>query len=86
MKFNKQTMPIKSYLAHPFEGKKEALTQEISELQHCEVIPAENKDLLIVVTDTETDTEDDNLKEKLETLGSLKLLTLVSGFNTTKNN
>ncbi|MCB9426507.1 MAG: hypothetical protein H6584_05705 [Flavobacteriales bacterium] len=77
-------MPIKSYLAYPFDSKKEALKQEILALQNCEVIPAENKDVLIVVTDTENTTQEDQLKAKLETLDNLKLLTMVSGFNTNK--
>lgn len=79
-------MPIISYLAHPHEGKKDELIQALSVVDKCEVIPAENKDLLIVVTETETKSEEENLKEKLETIASLKLLTMVSGFNTPKNN
>jgi len=54
-------------------------------MDQCEVIPAENKNLLIVVTDTDTDEEQDDLKEKIEAVDSLKLLALVSGFNTPKN-
>lgn len=79
-------MPIKSYLAHPHIGQKEALIQGLSALKNCEVIPAENKDVLVVVTETKDETEDKNLKEKIETIASLKLLALVSGFNTPKNN
>ena len=77
-------MPIKSYLAHPLEGKKEELHQAISLLNGCEIIPAENKNVLIVVTETKDDAEDKNLKESIETIKSLKLLALVSGFNTPK--
>ncbi|TNJ42946.1 hypothetical protein KFZ70_16050 [Tamlana fucoidanivorans] len=79
-------MPIKSYLAHPHDGKKEELVQALSSLKNCEVIPAENKDLLIVVTDTNDKLEDENLKEKIETIKSLKLLAMVSGFDTPKSN
>ncbi|TWO32733.1 hypothetical protein E1J38_007655 [Seonamhaeicola sediminis] len=79
-------MPIISYLAHPQDGKKESLINEISQLSSCEVIPAENKDLLIVVTDTNNKEEDEQLKEKIEALDSLKLLAMVSGFDTPKNN
>ncbi|MBA6157307.1 hypothetical protein H3Z83_12385 [Tenacibaculum sp. S7007] len=77
-------MPIKSYLAHPLEGKKEELQQAISLLDGCEIIPAENKDVLVVVTETKDDAEDKSLKESIETIKSLKLLALVSGFNTPK--
>jgi nitrate reductase NapAB chaperone NapD len=78
-------MPIISYLAHPQEGKKDELLKALSTMDQCEVIPAENKNLLIVVTDTDTDEEQDDLKERIEAVDSLKLLALVSGFNTPKN-
>ncbi|MDO6820908.1 hypothetical protein [Zobellia sp. 1_MG-2023] len=75
-------MPIKSYLAHPITGKKEELMTALVSLGQCEVIPAENQNVLALVTDTQTDKEDEILKEKIEALSSLKLLALVSGFNT----
>lgn len=78
-------MPIKSYLAHPHQGKKKELITALSSIKQCEVIPAENKDLLILITDTKDNFEEDNIKEKLESITSLKLLAMVSGFNTPKN-
>ncbi|WBX75092.1 hypothetical protein PG911_10525 [Tenacibaculum ovolyticum] len=75
-------MPIKSYLAHPHDGKKEELQQAISILKGCEIIPAENENVLVVLTETQDDAEDKSLKETIETIKSLKLLALVSGFNT----
>lgn len=75
-------MPIKSYLAHPFDDKKEELQQAISLLEGCELIPAENQNVLIVVTETADEAEDKRLKETIEAIKSLKLLALVSGFNT----
>ena len=59
-------MPIISYLAHPHDGKKVELLEALSTMDQCDVIPAENKNLLIVVTDTETDEEQDNLKQLAE--------------------
>ncbi|MDO6675767.1 hypothetical protein MK851_11470 [Tenacibaculum sp. 1B UA] len=79
-------MPIKSYLAHPHDGKKDELIKALSTLNECEVIPAENKDVLVVVTETKTKIEEENLKQKLETISSLKLLAMVSGFNTPLKN
>ena len=79
-------MPVKSYLAHPIEGKKQQLVDAISAIEGCEVIPAENKDLLVVVTETDTRNQDEILKEKIEAISSLKLLALVSGFDTPKTN
>ncbi|MGG8494969.1 hypothetical protein ACQY1Q_01015 [Tenacibaculum sp. TC6] len=77
-------MPIKSYLAHPHEGKKEELLRAISELHECEVLPAENKEVLILVTETENKEDEEILQQKLEAISSLKLLAMVSGFNTPK--
>ncbi|GAA4272840.1 hypothetical protein U6A24_06125 [Aquimarina gracilis] len=78
-------MPIKSYLAHPYSGKKDELIQALSSIKQCEIMPAQNKDLLILVTETNNEAEEDILKEKLDTIDSLKLLALVSGFNTPQN-
>ena len=78
-------MPIKSYLAHPYLGKKNELAEELSVVDNVDVIVSENKDLLIVVTDTNNEEEEDFLKEKLDKIKNLKLLALVSGFNTPKN-
>ncbi len=78
-------MPIKSYLAHPYQGKKKELIKALSSIKQCEVIPAENKDLLILITDSENNLEEDIIKEKIEAIKSLKLLAMVSGFNTQKN-
>ena len=78
-------MPIKSYLAHPQQGKKMELLQTLAAMDYCEVIPAENKDLLILVTDTESNNQEDDLQDKLNTIKSIKLLALVSGFNASKN-
>lgn len=79
-------MAIKSYLAHPHTGQKEKLQKELSLIKQCEVIPAENKDVLVLVTETETESQDVLLKEQLDAIDSLKLLALVSGFNSPKNN
>ena len=79
-------MPIKSYLAHPLEGRKKELVLALSTIEQCEVIPAENNNLLIVVTDTKNKIEEESLEEKMEAIESLKLLVMVSGFNTPQNN
>ncbi|GAA4275453.1 hypothetical protein [Aquimarina mytili] len=79
-------MPIKSYLAHPHSGKKEELIQSLSTIEQCEIMPAQNKDVLILITETEDNAEEAILKEKLEAIESLKLLAMVSGFNTPQNN
>ncbi|WP_299535633.1 hypothetical protein [Ulvibacterium sp.] len=75
-------MPIKSYLVHPHQGKKIQLTVALSDFEQCEVLPAENEDVLILITDTTTKEEEESLKAKLENIREIKLMALVSGFNT----
>ena len=79
-------MPIKSYLAYPNDGKKNALILALNALDNCEVIPSENEELLVVLTDTLTIEEDKSLKDTIDALDSLKMISLVSGFNTPKTN
>ncbi|TPN85234.1 hypothetical protein [Aquimarina algicola] len=79
-------MPIKSYLAHPYEGKKETLIKALTVIDQCEILPAENENLIVLVTETETEKEEEMLKEKLDAIKSLKLLAMVSGFNTPQKN
>ncbi len=75
-------MPIKSYLAHPQDGQFKELLSKLSKLKSCDIIPSENKDIAIIVTDTKDDFEDQNLQIELNAIKSLKILSLVSGFNT----
>ncbi|MCP4485101.1 MAG: hypothetical protein GY823_11140 [Flavobacteriaceae bacterium] len=79
-------MPIKSYIAYPFEGKKDVLIDDLNEIKQCEVIPSKNKEIVVVVTETPSNEEDIKLKELIDNLESLKMISLVSGFNTPKNN
>ncbi len=79
-------MPIKSYLAHPHDGQKERLIEELSALKECDVLPSQNKEIIVLVTDTEDEEREKILKQKLEAISSLKLLAMVSGFNTPQNN
>ena len=74
-------MPIKSYLAIPHEGQKEKLSSAISAFPECEVIPSENNEVLIILTETPEENEDKALFEKLTGLPALKHLNLVSAFS-----
>ena len=74
-------MPVKSYLVIPLEGQKEKLLAELAKLPSCETLPAENKDVLVVVTDTPNEEEDKKLFNQLTLLSGLKHLNLVSAFS-----
>lgn len=74
-------MPIKSYILHFAEGKKEILLKELYKLENCEVISAENQDVVVLVTDAATEEIDNNLYNQLLEIKGLKHLSLVSGFD-----
>lgn len=74
-------MPIKSYLAYPQNGKKDALLKALGHFPECEVVPAENQDVIVVVTDTATQQQEKRVEEALKQLPSLAHLGLVSVYN-----
>ncbi len=75
-------MPIKSYILHCKDFKKKELLLELQTLQQCEVIPAKNHDIIVLVTDTQSEFEDKELYNSLLKLKNLKHLSMVSGFDT----
>ena len=73
-------MPVKSYLARPHTGKLSELIVELTALNGCEIIPSTNEEIAVLVTDTLHEEEDMLLISKINALDSLKMLTMVSGF------
>jgi nitrate reductase NapAB chaperone NapD len=72
-------MPIKSYLAYSARGRRDALAAALRALPGCEVIPAVNRDLLVVVTDTPDEAAEESLQEALARVELLEGLALVAG-------
>ena len=74
-----KSMPVFSYLAYPAQGAKETLLADLSALDHCEVIPSENEEVLILVTDTPDEEKEKELQKKLKALKSLESLGMTFG-------
>ena len=72
-------MPIFSYLAYPVQGEKEQLFNDLTALDFCEVTPAENEEVLILVTDTPDEETEKKLQEKLKALKSLESIGMTFG-------
>jgi hypothetical protein len=76
-------MPIKSYLAYPQRGRRDELAAALRGLggceASCEVLPAENRDLLVVVTDTPDEPTEEALQAAFARLSALEGLALVAG-------
>jgi hypothetical protein len=73
-------MPINSYLAYPVKGRRDALAGALRGLQGCRVIPAVNRDLLVVVTDTPDEVAEEALQGALARMEFLEGLALVAGY------
>lgn len=74
-------MPIFSYLAIPLSGGKDALCNELGRLKYCQIIPATNQDVVVLVTDTPDETTEEALQETLKSLQSLQSLSLAFGYD-----
>ncbi len=72
-------MPIFSYLAYPVQGAKEQLINDLSALEFCEVTPAENEEVLVLVTDTPDEETEKQLQEQLKAIKSLESLGMTFG-------
>lgn len=73
-------MPVKSYLVFPKDGEKAKLSARLSDFDWCEVVPAANKDVLVLVTDTTDEKEEEKCLNLLGEIQEIKHYTLVSGF------
>lgn len=74
-------MPVFSYLAIPRSGAKEHLCAELAVLAHCRILPADNHEVVVVVTDTPDEAAETALQETLAGLQSLQALSLTFGFD-----
>ncbi len=72
-------MPVFSYLAYPRNNKKEQLIQELTSFDYCEVTPADNKDVLILITDAPDSETDKALQKKIQGLDSLLSISMAFG-------
>jgi nitrate reductase NapAB chaperone NapD len=72
-------MPVFSYIAYPEPGTKEQLLKDLTALKHCEVMPSENTDVLVLVTDTPDEAQEKVLQEKFKKLKSLQSLGMTYG-------
>jgi len=74
-------MPILSYLALPRDGAMEQLCADLAGMEFCEVIPADNQEVVVLVTDTPDDAAEKNLQARLKKIQSLLSLSMTFGHN-----
>jgi len=72
-------MPVFSYLAYPVQGAKEQLRKDLAALEHCDVMPSDNAEVLVLVTDTPDEDIEKDLKQALYQIASLQSLGMTFG-------
>jgi hypothetical protein len=72
-------MPVFSYLAYPKNGAKQKLLDDLAALDYCEATPADNVNILILITDTPDEEAEKVLQKKLKNLKTLESLGMTFG-------
>ncbi len=72
-------MPIFSFLAYPETNMKDELIKTLSQMQYCEIKASENKDVLILLTDTPDEETNKDLIDTIKDLKSLQSLSMTFG-------
>jgi len=72
-------MPVFSYLAYLKQGAKQDLLKNLSALEYCEATPADNQNILILITDTPDEETEKVLQKKLKKLKTLESLGMTFG-------
>jgi nitrate reductase NapAB chaperone NapD len=75
-------MPVISYLALPKPGQMKQMCADLARMEHCEIIPADNQEVAILVTDTPDEQTEHRVLEELKRLSSLQSLSMTFGCNT----
>lgn len=72
-------MTISSYLVIPTEGATDTLAERLADLPGCEIARAENRDVLLLVTDTPSVEVETVLRRRLEGMEGVGALILTFG-------
>jgi nitrate reductase NapAB chaperone NapD len=72
-------MPICSYVVVPAPGVVESVTERLEALDGCDVTRAENRDLLLLVTDTASAAAEGALREQISGIEGILALLLAFG-------
>lgn len=72
-------MPICSYLVIPEAGARERVRRRLSVIDGCEVAVAENRDVLILVTDTSDLEQEEEVRTEIEGMDDIEALLFTFG-------
>ena len=72
-------MPVCSYVVVPRPGEAASVARQLSRVEGCEVVPAENADFLLLVTETDSLDEDAAVRRRVEGLAGIQALLMTFG-------
>ncbi|NKB67078.1 MAG: hypothetical protein GKR89_08465 [Candidatus Latescibacteria bacterium] len=72
-------MPICSYIVFPRPGATRDLSGRLEALEGCRVEVAQNKDLLLLLTDTESAGDEEALQTRLKEIDDIQCMVLTFG-------
>lgn len=72
-------MPICSYVVIPERGAAASVAEALRSTPGCEVARAENRDVLLLVTDTPTPADEAGLRASIEAMSGIQALLLTFG-------
>jgi nitrate reductase NapAB chaperone NapD len=72
-------MPVCGYVVVPGPGEADAAARAVSRIEGCEVVQAENREVLLLVTDTASEAEDRELRQRLNAVPGIQALLMTFG-------
>ena len=72
-------MTVMSFLAYPASGQWTAMLDAIRAMDGCQIVPSENKEVAIVVTEADNDKLAKDLQRQLESLDEVQCLAMCYG-------
>lgn len=79
-------MPTMSYLAYSLPGEFSTMLSALSAIPGCEVIPAENQEIAVIVTTSNNQEQEETLHRQLSEVKELKFLAMTYGHLETEGN
>jgi nitrate reductase NapAB chaperone NapD len=72
-------MPTCGYIVFTRPGSRDTVAERLRGIEGCEVVPAENRDVLLLVTDAAGAEADDRLRRDVEAIADIECLVLSFG-------
>ena len=73
-------MPIRSLLVHIGAGHRDGVVQALTGDPHCDVYPATNRDVIVLVTDHDDAADEERFDRRLASMPEVLSVAVVAGF------